>query len=311
MAFSYLSAKVEGEQFFDQIPGLCQAVASLCTISCVTSLMTIAVMGVNRYFYICAHDQYERIFKKWNCICMCISLYFVGGILVLLNAVNIGDHGFDRKSLECIWDRMATFQYTIAFSIMLVWIPSVVTGLCYLKIYLYVRGHRNRLREQGYTDNTGPCVRSFRLARTLFIIYAVFVTCWAPYALLIVTDSHDNFPHEIHVYITMFAHMHPSLNWLIYCVTNKKFASAYRSYFTKCRLCLCNASDVASSMMSQTFVARLFARSKQSYTSTRSNAIEERHEKELSYLSISRLNTAQDENSNIDAKQRILMETMC
>lgn len=273
--------------------------------------MTIAVMSINRYFYICAHDKYERIFKKWNCIFMCISLYFIGGFLVLLNAVNIGDHGFDRKSLECIWDRMATFQYTIAFSIMLVWIPSLVTGLCYLKIFLYVRGHRNRLREQNYADNAGPCVRSFRLARTLFIIYAVFVTCWAPYALLIVTDSRDNFPHEIHVYITMFAHMHPSLNWLIYCVTNKKFASAYRSCFTNCRVCLCSISEVASDMISNPIVARFSSRSKQSFTSNRNNVIEKRHGQELSYLSISRIKTAEDENSNIEVKQRTNMETVC
>lgn len=198
--------------------------------------MTIAVMSINRYFYICSHEMYERIFTKWNCVCICISLYLVGGVLVLLNALDIGDHGFDRKSLECIWDRMATFYYTVVFSVTLVWIPSIITGACYLRIYLYVRKHRRRIQEQTQGASHSS-VRSSHLAKTLFLIYAVFITCWAPYALLIVLDSNDSYPHELHVYITMFAHLHPSLNWLIYYVTNKNFADAYKQLLRKCVSC--------------------------------------------------------------------------
>lgn len=192
--------------------------------------MTIGLMSFNRFFYICVHSKYERIFTKRKCICMCISLYFVGGFLVLLNAADVGDHGFDHKSLECIWDRMATYPYTVVFSITLVWIPSVIIGACYLKIYLFVRAHGKRMREQNMKSGT----RSFHLAKTLFIIYAVFITCWAPYALLIVLDTDNTFPHEVHVCITTFAHLHPSFNWLIYYCTNKKLAAGYRSLFSTC-----------------------------------------------------------------------------
>lgn len=227
------SAKIEGELFFDSYPGLCQTVASACTISCVSSMMTIAVMSINRYVYICDHDQYAHIFTKWNSICICLSLYVIGGILVLLNAAHIGDHGFDKKSLECIWDRMATFPYTVVFSVTLVWLPSIITGVCYLKIYLYVRNHRRRLREQNITRDT----LQFRLAKTLFIIYTIFFICWTPYALLIATDYQDTFPHEIHVYVTMLAHLHPSLNWFIYYITNTNFADAYKQLLSKCKHC--------------------------------------------------------------------------
>ncbi|WAR07886.1 OPSD2-like protein [Mya arenaria] len=43
-----LIAKIEGEEFFESVPGLCKSVASICTISCVASLMTIAAMSLNR-----------------------------------------------------------------------------------------------------------------------------------------------------------------------------------------------------------------------------------------------------------------------
>lgn len=222
-----LVAKLEGKEFFDRIPGLCQTIASMCTISCVTSLMTIGLLSFNRYIYICVNKFYERIFCTRKCIFMCLCVYLVGTILVLLNAAGIGDHGYDSRSLECIWNRMETYPYTVVFSIALVWIPSVVIGICYLKIYLYVRAHKKRMRQQSeYGKSTS--LKSFQLARTLFVIYAVFITCWAPYALLIVIDTQNTFPHEVHICITMFAHLHPSLNWVIYYCTNKKFAASYR-----------------------------------------------------------------------------------
>ncbi|XP_060589642.1 melatonin receptor type 1B-B-like [Ruditapes philippinarum] len=231
-------AKVEGEEFFESVPKLCQAIASMCTISCVTSLMTIGLMSLNRYIYICVNKHYEHIFTKKKCILMCMSVYFVGILLVSLNGAEIGDHGYDRKSIECIWDRMATYPYTIVFSIALVWIPSFIIGCCYFKIFLYVTSHNKRMREQQILGERKNNLKSFRLAKTLFIIYAVFFTCWAPYALLIVLDSNDDFPYESHLIITLFAHLHPSINWIIYYFTNKRFATSYMEVLLRVKLCI-------------------------------------------------------------------------
>lgn len=220
----------------------------MCTVSCVTSLVTIGILSINRYLCICEHAKYERIFTKYNCICMCITPYFLGGLLVLLNAVDAGDHGLDRNSLECIWDRMVTYPYTVVFSVTLVWIPAVVIAACYLKIYVYVRAHRNRMREQDHGGNSRAFKR-LNLAKSFFIIYTVFIACWAPYALLIVLDPHDTYPHEIHTYVTMFAHLHPSLNWLIYCMTNTKYATAYKQLFVCCIPRQSNVGFVVNSNM--------------------------------------------------------------
>ncbi|WAR23631.1 MTR1A-like protein [Mya arenaria] len=243
--------KLEGEDFFEKVSGLCETVARLCTISCVTSLMTIAMMSMNRYFFICANDIYRKIFTRKRCIAICVSVYFVGTTLVLLNTAGVGDHGFDKKSLECIWDRMATYQYTVVFSIVLVWIPAVIIGACYLRIYLFVRTHRLRLKEtRKHAGGNQTPLKSYHLAKTLFVIYIVFITCWAPYALLMVADSKDTFAHEVHVYITMFAHLHPSLNWIIYYLTNKHFSKAYKEVFASC--CLSGIRALPVSVTSDT-----------------------------------------------------------
>lgn len=155
---------------------------------------------------------------------MCFGLYLTGLTLVLLNLAGIGDHSFDRKSLECIWDRMDTYYYTVAFSVILVWIPVTITGIFYLKIFLTVRKSTRKITEVTCTDHNQ---KSVNLARTLFFIYIIFSTCWIPYALIIVVDRNDTFPYEAHLVLTAFGHLHPSINWLVYYFTNKKFHKAF------------------------------------------------------------------------------------
>ena len=107
--------------------------------------MTIAAMSFSRYIYVCKSDFYHKVFTKRNSVIICCSLYGVGVILALLNQYGIGDHSFDRKSLECIWDRMASFSYIVVFSVTLVWIPCFIIGVCYLKLYLFVKRHKQKL----------------------------------------------------------------------------------------------------------------------------------------------------------------------
>ena len=158
----------------------------------------------------------------------------MGLLLVLLNQAGIGDHGFDRKSLDCIWDRMATYPYTVVYSVTLVLIPSIVIGICYLRLYFFVQTHKKKMHNynmRNATLNSGsgmPANPKLQLAKTFILIYAVFVICWFPYALLIVIDHRDEFLHELHVFLTVWAHMHPSLNWSIYYFTQPKYKAAYR-----------------------------------------------------------------------------------
>ncbi|XP_041349566.1 melatonin receptor type 1B-B-like [Gigantopelta aegis] len=234
-----ITAKLEGEDFFERIPGLCRAIACMCTISCVNSLMSISALSFNRFIYICHNKYYKKIFTVRSCIFMCGVFYTIGIFLTMLNYLDIGDHTFDRKSLECIWDRMATYSYTVVFSIVLVWIPIVVIGLSYLKIFLRVKASRQRIHQSRLRTSTSSSnfASSFQLCKTMFIIYIVFATCWAPYALIIVVDHDDSFDYAPHLYIVVWAHMHPSLNWLVYYFTNMKFQRAFDSilFITRCR----------------------------------------------------------------------------
>jgi hypothetical protein len=218
---TFFSGKIEGRHFFDEHSLLCQIVGKICTISCISSLGSIMFLSFNRYVFICHNPYYNKLFSRRACIIMCVILYCIGLTLVLLNSVGVGDHSFDDKSLECIWDRMATYSYTVVFSVGLVWIPLLVVGISYISLFKFVLRKRKQIAAANNTN------RPLKLARTIFIVYAVFSVCWIPFAVLIVADAEDTFPHEVHLLITVFAHLHPSMNWLIYYLTNGNFKSGF------------------------------------------------------------------------------------
>ncbi|XP_025107572.1 G-protein coupled receptor moody-like, partial [Pomacea canaliculata] len=306
------TAKSVGYRFFEGFPGLCRAIGCLCTISCVGSLMTLSTMSCNRYILICHNTLYRRVFTLRNCLLMCAGIHLFGFFLVSLNFYGVGNHSFDRKSFECVWDRMASHDYTIIFGIVLVWVPTIVTGVAYSRTYLFVRRarikvHSHRNAKHGtITGNSGtmsslshenpislkkksahktetenstsreedsdmpgeegtprkddnqtpintkrvrltarknfgnssypttarqralPDLASLKLAKTLFIIYVVFSTCWFPYSAVIIFDRYDHFSHEVHAFVIVFAHLNASINWLVYYTTHSKLRWAFR-----------------------------------------------------------------------------------
>ena len=174
---------------FYSVPEFFRGIACLCTISCVKSLGSIVLMSFSRYVSICHHHLYNKIFKKSTCFVMCFCLYMIGLLLVLLNFVGIGDHSFNRKSSECIRDRLTTYYYTVFFTVFFVWTQFLVTRIFYVTIFLKFRGSSKRIPN---ATSHAQEKRPLYLAKTLFLIYTAFALCWILYAVLMVADCGDS-----------------------------------------------------------------------------------------------------------------------
>ena len=165
---------------------------------------------------------------------MCVCLWITSFLLELPNFLGWGDHVYDQKTLSCVWDRTANYSYTVFFCCVGIVTPITLISICYLKIFLYVHASKKRLSQSG-DDCSNPVDsqsmkrmgESMRLARTLFSIFVVFVCCWTPYAIIIVSDKDDAWPTEIHLFSVLFAHCNSSVNCLLYGLTNSHFRKGY------------------------------------------------------------------------------------
>lgn len=68
---------------------------------------------------------------------------------------------------------------------------------------------------------------SARLARTLFIIFIVFVFAYTPWSAIVALDFYDNVSVEVYVWSVLAAHGSSCVNWVLYAITNRQFRRAY------------------------------------------------------------------------------------
>ena len=124
---------------------LCTVAASLCIISCIVSLISIAVIGVNRYLYICWTAMYDIVFTRRHTAVAVVLTWMAGVALDSPNHLGWSSHWFDTKTQKCLWDRTAAYHYTILFIVVGMLLPFVITIICYWRIFAHIQLAKQRL----------------------------------------------------------------------------------------------------------------------------------------------------------------------
>ncbi|XP_064609492.1 octopamine receptor Oamb-like [Liolophura sinensis] len=221
---------LDGEQYFLDRPGLCEFVASFCLTACYCSLLSIGCISINRYIHICHKDLYPKLYTPCKGALMLIALWIVSFLLEMPNFFGFGGHGYDRKTLTCLWDRTAHYGYNLFFVFFGVCTPLVIIAACYTKIFIFAHQAKRKIAmtaNRPATKAGKERAESMKLAKTLFAIFVCFCLCWTPYAIIVVSDVNDTFPMEPHSFSILIAHVNSSLNCILYGVFNRGFRRAY------------------------------------------------------------------------------------
>jgi len=70
-------------------------------------------------------------------------------------------------------------------------------------------------------------MKTIRRVKTVFVIFVSFVSCWTPYIVVVLYDSSDTLPLPVHLYASMLAHLHASLNFAIYGLMNADLRASF------------------------------------------------------------------------------------
>ena len=133
------------EELVNGRPWLCSAAASLCIISCVNSLLTIAIIAVNRYLYVCWTAAYDTVFTRRGTVVAVVLTWAAGVALDSPNHVGWSSHSFDAKTQKCLWDRTTAYHYTVFFVVVGMVLPFIVISICYWLIFAHIRLVKQRL----------------------------------------------------------------------------------------------------------------------------------------------------------------------
>lgn len=236
---------VEGRGYFERRPVLCDIAAVVCVVACVAALLNIGAISFTQYIFICHPHNAKSICTTRNCTLMALFFWLVGIAVALPTLLGWSNNVYDHKMLECIWDRTHSYSYTIFYTTVAVFGPLTIISYSYIQIYRQVTIVKKRIGQQVMADGK-PMAQpnkeklrndAIRLAKTLFIIFIVFAICWLPYSVLVLIDYDDEFPHEVHLYALLLAHLHATADSIVYGVTNKHFQDGYRKllYLLTCK----------------------------------------------------------------------------
>ena len=226
---------------------MCTVCASLCVTSCVVSLLSIGCISVNRYVYICHHDAYRRIFSRYTYVAIVVATWVIGVAIDVPCHAGWSVHTFDHKTQKCLWDRTRSHQYTVFFVTVGMLLPLTIIVLCYWRIFVHIREAKLRILQARRGGNAGTgawntqaaIVKTIRQIKVIVLIFLAFCICWAPYAIVLLSDERDEFPLSVHLYASMIAHLHASVNFFIYGLTNKGLRAGYRDFVVRRVFGLC------------------------------------------------------------------------
>ncbi|XP_052230388.1 melatonin receptor type 1B-B-like isoform X1 [Dreissena polymorpha] len=236
-----------GPRFFLDKVVLCHLLGSICTVSCLVSMLSIAAVAVNRLIQICKPFVYHRIYTHKKTLIYCFALWGWAIILDIPNWVGWGGHTFGLKEMGCTFDRVANYGFTMFLATMSIFIPMTIVFGCYIAIIVFVRRSRNEIRKFGKesairrssTPKGGTARKmSFKkddlqFAFILFVSFLAFVLCWSLYMVALIFDFKDRWPKEIYVAGTILGHTNSCLNSIIYALGYARFRKGYIIFIRK------------------------------------------------------------------------------
>ena len=171
---------------------------------------------------------------------MVCAVWAIAIALMLPNYFSWGGHTFDMKVVACVFNRATSYSYTVFLVVVSSAPPILCIVICYVRIYRHVMASQRSLCDFGAVGDTSVRRASFRkqevrLAKSLLVIFAVFVVCWSPLAVIFVFDVNNRFPKAAYVMATQLAHASSAVNSVVYAATNAAFRDGYR--YLACYLC--------------------------------------------------------------------------
>lgn len=171
---------------------------------CGVSLLTMAVISVDRFLALHYHMRYPNLMTRHRAIYTTVTLWIFVFMLSFLNFWTIN-----------------AYYLTSAASIL---ICLLVSTVYYIKIYCIVKQHqlqihtRQKAVETNTTDINQTMLRSTKNAKHTFIYYIVMILCYTPVfvamAILFISPSHWN---KGWILADTVVFMNSSINPFLYC----------------------------------------------------------------------------------------------
>ena len=221
-------------------------------LSFVSSVMSLAMIAINRYYYVVQWKNYSSNFTPRK------SLLFVGSMWITSVSLSIppllgwGKYDFISGKSFCFVFWPSDVYYMYFMLIICFFGPLTVICITYIKILKFTRRAKQQMhrhRENNVIEDAsqkmeenrrriGTSQEEVKITNTLVIVVACFVGCWAPFAVTMFIDVYlpsSRIPRSIDISTLLLGYANSMCNPVVYGIRNQTFRRELIQVFTICR----------------------------------------------------------------------------
>ena len=192
-----------------------------------TSLLTMAIIAVSRYFCAKKTERYVVLFKARN------TLAYVGVVWCAALIGSVPPFFFEKGGFEfqagkamCLY----TFQTNIAFTAFIecvyVATPFLLIIICYVKVFYTVSLTKRIFAARNNLPKLRANIEETKVTKTLGAVIVGFAFCWVPVCVIDYVDAalrRPTLPRQVYLTYGFLVYLSSAINPFIYGATNRHF----------------------------------------------------------------------------------------
>ena len=230
-----IATLVQGRWIFG--PTVCRLQGFAILTFSISSLLTMGVIAVSRYFCVVKPTRYIVLFRRqrilmYTAAVWCMAL--IGSVPPLI--FQTGGYTFQPAKAMCMYPFQTNIAYTVFIECVFVAAPFTLITFCYAKVFYTVSRSNRVFTQENNPEQLRANVEDAKVTKTLALVMASFSLCWLPICITDYIDAargEPTLPRQMYLTYGFLAYLSSSINPFIYGATNRRFRREYKMILKK------------------------------------------------------------------------------
>ena len=205
-----------------------------------SSLNTMGIIAISRYFCVVKPTRYIVLFRKQRIVLYTAAVW----CMALISSVpplifQTGGYTFQPAKAMCMYPFQTNIAYTVFIECVFVAAPFTLITFCYAKVFYTVSRSNRVFTQENNPEQLRANVEDAKVTKTLALVMVSFALCWLPISIMDHIDAargEPTLPRKMYLTYGFLAYLSSTVNPFIYGATNRRFRQEYKTILKKISL---------------------------------------------------------------------------